>query len=274
MGLMKHQSSKTYVGGMVDYFDYVEAKNLNLADLKQMAIMCGYMNDSEIFWHKFGKFGDRWRLVSTEIEALSIKKFILHDRVVELYFEHLDSYIEVDSDSENKLSGDDVILERHGQKKQSFEDGRKLINDEVLRKLSNEDGDSDCVDSEDQKSLNGDSDNECFHFPKHNPKTEAKHPILALEYTFGSREEFKNAVSIHEVNVGKSIRWINNDGKRAKAKCRNSDCKWVIMALVMHRDRAFKIKTYDCKHTRKRWNHRNKTITSSFIARMYLDAIS
>ncbi|KAG5591326.1 hypothetical protein H5410_041840 [Solanum commersonii] len=34
MGLMKHQPSKTYVGGMVDYFDYAEAKNLNLADLK------------------------------------------------------------------------------------------------------------------------------------------------------------------------------------------------------------------------------------------------
>ncbi|KAH0672964.1 hypothetical protein KY290_025246 [Solanum tuberosum] len=274
MGLMKHQPSKTYVGGMVDYFDYVEAKNLNLADLKQMAVMCGYMNDSEIFWHKFGKFSDRWRLVSTEVETLSIKKFISYDSVVELYFEHLDSYIEVDSDSENELSGDDVILERHGQKKQSFEDGRKLINDKVLRKLSNEDGDSDCVDSEDQKSLNGDSHNECFHFPKHNPKTEAKHPILALEYTFGSREEFKNAVSIHEVKVGKSIRWINNDGKRAKAKCINLDCKWVIMALVMHPDKAFHNKTYDSKHTHKRWNHRNKTITSSFIARMYLDAIS
>ncbi|KAK6795877.1 hypothetical protein RDI58_009332 [Solanum bulbocastanum] len=91
MGLMKHQPSKTYVGGIVDYFNYVEAKNLNLAYLKQMAVMCGYMNDSEIFWHKFEKFGNRWRLVSTEIAALSIEKFIPNDRVVELYFEHLDS---------------------------------------------------------------------------------------------------------------------------------------------------------------------------------------
>ncbi|KAK6788168.1 hypothetical protein RDI58_016693 [Solanum bulbocastanum] len=97
MGLMKHQPSKFYVGGMVDYFDYVEAKNLNLANLKQMTVMCGYMNDSKIFWHKFGKFSDRWRLVSTEVEALSIENFISNDRVVELYFEHLNSYIEVDS---------------------------------------------------------------------------------------------------------------------------------------------------------------------------------
>ncbi|KAG5619127.1 hypothetical protein H5410_018951 [Solanum commersonii] len=54
--------------------------------------------------------------------------------------------------------------------------------------------------------MNGDSDNECFHFPKHNPKIEAKHLILALEYTFGSKEEFKNAVSIHELKAGKSNR--------------------------------------------------------------------
>ncbi|KAG5601726.1 hypothetical protein H5410_033096 [Solanum commersonii] len=46
------------------------------------------------------------------------------------------------------------------------------------------------------------------------------------------------------------------------------------MASILHRDKAFKIKTYDSKHTCKRWNHHNKTITSSFIARMYVDAIS
>ncbi|KAK6786066.1 hypothetical protein RDI58_014591 [Solanum bulbocastanum] len=46
------------------------------------------------------------------------------------------------------------------------------------------------------------------------------------------------------------------------------------MASVMHRDKAFQIKTYDSKHTCKRWNHRNKAIASFFIARMYLDAIS
>lgn len=93
---MKHQPSKLYVGGMVDYFDYVEVTNLNLTNLKKIAEMCSYMNDSEIFWHKCGKFGNKWRLVSTEVEALTIENFIPNDRVVELYFEHLDSYIGVD----------------------------------------------------------------------------------------------------------------------------------------------------------------------------------
>ena len=110
--------------------------------------MCGYFNDSKIFWHKFEKFDDRWRLVSTEVEVLSIEKFILNNRIVELYFEHLGSYIEADSgeiightsctlnqehtkcgdtynsdefeDSENELYDDDVILERHGQKNKAL----------------------------------------------------------------------------------------------------------------------------------------------------------
>ncbi|OIT34179.1 hypothetical protein A4A49_60458, partial [Nicotiana attenuata] len=189
-----------------------------------MAEMCGYMNDSEFFWHKCGKFDNKWRLVSTEVEALTIEKFIPNDRVVELYYEHLDSYIgldpvEIARQTYCTLNQEDMLLyilkgkthipmmsvkihkmsylmmisslKNKDQKKQSFEDGRKLISEEVLRKLSNKDGHSDCVDSDNQKSLNSDSDNESFYFPKYNPGTEAKHPVLALEYIFGSKMEFK-----------------------------------------------------------------------------------
>lgn len=80
---------------MADYFDSFEAKNPNLVDLKQTTVMCGYMNGLEIFWHKLPD--NRWKFVSTEFEALSVGKFIPNDRVVELYFKLLESYIEVDS---------------------------------------------------------------------------------------------------------------------------------------------------------------------------------
>ncbi|XP_075074784.1 uncharacterized protein LOC142162339 [Nicotiana tabacum] len=42
----------------------------------------------------------------------------------------------------------------------------------------------------------------------------------------------------------------------------------------MHRDTTFQIKTYNDYHSCKGWNHRNNTITSSYIARRYLDDIS
>ncbi|XP_016491881.2 uncharacterized protein LOC107811467 [Nicotiana tabacum] len=51
------------------------------------------------------------------------------------------------------------------------------------------------------------------------------------------------------------------------------ECKWIIMASRMQRDKAFQIKTYNPIHTCKEWHHENRTITSSIIARRYLKKI-
>nr|XP_033516971.1 uncharacterized protein LOC117281233 isoform X3 [Nicotiana tomentosiformis] len=51
-GLMKQQSTKHYVGAVVDYFDYVKPTYINMTELRKMAEICGYVNDSVIFWHK------------------------------------------------------------------------------------------------------------------------------------------------------------------------------------------------------------------------------
>lgn len=55
---------------MLDYFDYVRSKKTYFSrfeDRKQKHQAQRY------FWHKYEKFGDRWRLVvSTEVEALLI----------------------------------------------------------------------------------------------------------------------------------------------------------------------------------------------------------
>nr|XP_009593834.1 uncharacterized protein LOC104090442 [Nicotiana tomentosiformis] len=93
-GLMKHQPTK-YVRGMVDYFDYVKPTDLNMTELRKMTEICSYVNDSVIFWHKYGKFGNILRLVSTEVEASRIAKSIPKDNIVEIYFEHLDYYFEM-----------------------------------------------------------------------------------------------------------------------------------------------------------------------------------
>ncbi|XP_060182952.1 uncharacterized protein LOC132612893 [Lycium barbarum] len=308
-GLMKHQPTKQYAGGVIDYFDYVEVKNFNLTDLKRMVELCGHRNDSITFWHKCGKLGNKWRLVSTEVEAHTMEKFIPKDRVIELYFEHLDSYIGIDDlvelgcrtshipenedvvgpidkelerenissrddfeDSENEFSDDDVIIDKQGYYKHSFEDGRVLISAEIQKQMLHEDGDPDCVKSEDNKSLDSDSDNESFDFPKHNAKTDGKNPVLALEYSFESKEEFKNAVTTHEVKEERYIKWKKNDKDRMKAKCIHDDCNWVIMASRMHRDNTFQKKLIG-PHSCRNWHHHNKTITSSFIARTYLDRI-
>ncbi|KAH0644942.1 hypothetical protein KY284_032826 [Solanum tuberosum] len=77
-------------------------------------------------------------------------------------------------DSENEFSNDELMVDKRGHYKYSFEDGREFITDEIQKKRLHEDGDPDCVNSEDNKSFDGDSDNESFDFLKHNAKTDGK----------------------------------------------------------------------------------------------------
>ncbi|OIS96316.1 hypothetical protein A4A49_58694, partial [Nicotiana attenuata] len=194
-----------------------------------MAEFCGYVNDSVIFRHKCGKFGNILRLVSTEVEASRIATSIVKVNIVEIYFEHLDYYFEMAEiepenegqsinirnmqqtvgitekmaetlnssscdefeDSKNEISDINPMLDKRVTGKQLVEGGRKHISAEVQKKLSNEEGDSDCVNSSDTLRLDSDSDNECFDFPEYNPNTDKKNPVISLECTFENKKEVK-----------------------------------------------------------------------------------
>nr|XP_016469020.1 PREDICTED: uncharacterized protein LOC107791451 [Nicotiana tabacum] len=154
------------------------------------------------------------------------------------------------------------------------DDSREFISQELQKHMQNEDGDSDCVVSSDTKSLNSDSDasNEDFNFPKHNPKTDGSNPKLALGQVFQNKKEFKEAVTTHEVKRGRTVEWIKDDSERARGRCKHRpSCEWVILASKMHRDTNFQIKTYNSEHTCFCWNVKNKNVTSSWIAKKYMD---
>ncbi|KAK6795156.1 hypothetical protein RDI58_008609 [Solanum bulbocastanum] len=48
---------------------------MNLQEFKIMAEICGYASDSITFWYKCGKYGRRWRLISTDFEAYAVSKY-------------------------------------------------------------------------------------------------------------------------------------------------------------------------------------------------------
>ncbi|KAH0689409.1 hypothetical protein KY289_016767 [Solanum tuberosum] len=291
-GFMKHQPKKHYFGGRVQFIDHVDVSEIKLSQFKNMAEICGYDNESVAFWHKYGRLGEKMRLVSTDFEANLVFRNIPRDRVIEVYFEHLDSYIGMDisnnvehnrkegraeysssdddfEDSDNDLSYEHHILERSENGTREYE-----VSEAVRKKMAHEDGDSDCVNSEGFKSLESDSNSDGMNLTVFNPKTDGLYPILALELIFKSKKEFKNAVITHEVGQGKYIKWRKNDKERIRAVCaKHPNCDWEIMASKMYRDCAFQVKTYNPTHKCKNWNYVNKTITSSFIARKYLDAI-
>lgn len=145
--------------------------------------------------------------------------------------------------------------------------------DYINEKMQNVEGDSDCVDSDDIESLNGDcdSENEDPYFPKHNPKTDALNLKLELGMIFSNNKEFKEVVIANQAKIGKSIEWIKVDKRKARAKCRKNGCNWRILGSSVRRDTYFQIKTFAPNHTCFGWNYNNKYITSSWIAKRYVD---
>nr|XP_016508646.1 PREDICTED: uncharacterized protein LOC107826208 [Nicotiana tabacum] len=131
-GTMKHQPSRYYLGGRVDFIDYVNYTELNLSQFKSMAELCGYERDSVTFWHKCGRYGNRMRLVSTDVEATVISKNIPDHKMVELYFEHLDSYIAKTTHT-NEVGGveqEKEVNSEHSLTDDEFEDSKNNFSDD------------------------------------------------------------------------------------------------------------------------------------------------
>ncbi|KAH0709663.1 hypothetical protein KY284_011090 [Solanum tuberosum] len=267
-----------------------------------MAEICGYAFNLITFWYKCGKYGKRWRLISTDFEVYAVSKSLRKEDVNEIYFEHLDSYFKMDNGiipyqetiedndkeqltHENSFGddfcnleadlSDDELVSGHEKTKQSILGEIEPLSVGVKKKMAAVDGDSNCCDSSDTRSLHSDSETETYNYPQFNSKIDGDNPILALELTFGSKREFKDAVATHEIKKeeGKYIKWNKNDKERIRAKCIHKECKWKIMASKMQRDKSFQIKTYDPTHTCKEWHHENRIITPSFIVRKYLNEI-
>nr|XP_016458547.1 PREDICTED: uncharacterized protein LOC107782209 [Nicotiana tabacum] len=206
------------------------------------------------------------------MQLAETSRMIPNDNVIEIYFEHLDSYFSIEnmdsvyksnardndkhqfvrknlssddfSNSEDDLS-DDLLIDIHEKIAESIIDESEILSVEVKRKMVAPERESDYGDK----------------------------PILALEITFASKQDFKNAVATHEINNGKYIKWKKNNKERIKAVCIHPECEWKIMAYKMQRDTTLQIRKYKPKYTCKEWNYKNRTITSSFIARKYLKEI-
>ncbi|KAH0664038.1 hypothetical protein KY284_028969 [Solanum tuberosum] len=273
-GVMKRTPEKHYVEGNIDYIDYVNANKLDLDEFKKMA---------EIY-----------------NEAHAVRKNIPNDNMIEIYFEHLDSYFNIEDMTsihssnaadnnrqqlvqENPLANDfsdskveltnGLLDDKHEKTAQYIVDEWEILSIEAQRKMTAPEGESDCVDSTDTKSLHSDSENEILNFPTFNPQTDGDNPILALECVFESKKDFKSAVVTHEIKNGKYIQWLKNDKERMKAVCIHSECKWEITACKMQRDTSFQIRKYIPTHNCKEWHYDNRKITASFIARKYLTEI-
>ncbi|KAH0654110.1 hypothetical protein KY289_031788 [Solanum tuberosum] len=199
-GSFVRSSTRGYIGGKIEYFDYVDSTMINLIYFKNMAEQCGYDKESVVFWHKYGLNSYMVRLVGSNMEAAKVVTCIPKDRVVEIYFEHLNFYHDDNqcgnemknnsllandteahsdefddedfNDSDYSLEEDDLLFLKNVDpsvesfgiyitvKKKKNDGNQNYVSEEMHRKMQNEEGDSDCVDYDDTKSLNSDCDSE------------------------------------------------------------------------------------------------------------------
>lgn len=92
----------------MEKFDYVDNTMINLIDLKNMAEQCGYDKESVVFWHKYGLTSYKVQLVGSNMEAAKVVTCIPKDRVVEIYFEHLNFYHD-DNQCHNEMKKNSLL---------------------------------------------------------------------------------------------------------------------------------------------------------------------
>ncbi|XVF50847.1 hypothetical protein PTKIN_Ptkin04bG0136700 [Pterospermum kingtungense] len=116
-------------------------------------------------------------------------------------------------------------------------------------------------------------DNDQAYEPEFNSEIDMENPSFVKGMVFASREIFKDAIRQYGRKNKYNLKLVRNDKKKVKAICK-SDCIWSLWAAKFDpndaADPTCQIKTYVPYHGCLK-DSKNKNITSTFIAKHYLD---
>ncbi|XP_061342430.1 uncharacterized protein LOC133288634 [Gastrolobium bilobum] len=82
---------------------------------------------------------------------------------------------------------------------------------------------------------------------------------------FVSLEHFKHGVKDYNISLGRQFIWVKNDKVRARAKCSNEDCEWMIYCSRSNKFNCFQVKTFNDNHSCCRIL-KNKRATGDWVA--------
>ncbi|XP_061354298.1 uncharacterized protein LOC133298925 [Gastrolobium bilobum] len=112
----------------------------------------------------------------------------------------------------------------------------------------------------------GDEEVERDVFPKFNEDNSFDHVQLELGMEFVSLEHFKHGVKDYNISLGRQFTWIKNDKVRARAKCSNEDCEWMIYCAWNNKSNSFQVKTLNDNHSCCRI-FKNKRASRDWVAK-------
>ncbi|XP_031402519.1 uncharacterized protein LOC116212068 [Punica granatum] len=83
---------------------------------------------------------------------------------------------------------------------------------------------------------------------------------------------FKKAVTDYNIAIGRVFKFVKNDNKRVRAKCRSEGCKWEIFCSWSNEVKTFKIKKFVEPHTCAR-GFKNKQANKKWLAAQLVDKL-
>ncbi|CAL1388139.1 unnamed protein product [Linum trigynum] len=292
-----------YVGGKVQYWDYVDPDCLSILELDGLLTDVGYLvqvktKDIEeyrilngyAYYYKVNGQNMREGLVElkSDQELLAMAQEVVEDKkVVEVYLikrVELESGRKRDSDrvpipqneggsesdgdsgfvdDENEASEDDFDIN-------DFEGGgynQNLIIDNVI----GEDADTDCGDSDYLGSVHSSDDEGSTRrrFQEFNPARDMENPQFFLGQIFSDLKTFREAIRSYSIKNKFPLRFVHSDRGRVQVCC-EKNCKWNIWVSPSPNRRSVEVKSYNGEHNGCVLVSRHKWFTYKYIAKKYL----
>ncbi|CAH9114392.1 unnamed protein product [Cuscuta europaea] len=170
---------------------------------------------------------------------------------------------EDDSDLEDFISKEDVVLSTNGGLNSSSE------GEENVTEASTVDPDPNL--SDDASIHESDSDSE--KWTTFCAKTDMKEPTFKLGLTFGTKQEFKEAVENHAFKNGKEVRFVKNDKEQVVVECKHIGCSWKMNLRKVMNSHSWRILKYHDTHEGCSWVYHNKMVNSSKVANRWFKEI-
>ncbi|KAG8363956.1 hypothetical protein BUALT_Bualt19G0076300 [Buddleja alternifolia] len=183
-------------------------------------------------------------------------------------------------DSDYRLSKDEVGIDCEdgvfeGAVERKSQSGLDLIYEEEEINVGDE---SDVCESDELRCLDSDDEDNTVkkkkktEFTRFNPVTDLPDHKLVTGLLFTNVAEFKSVVRSHAITWQRDIKFVKNDDKRVRAKCREKKCGWVMHASRT-RDKSctFQVKTLNTIHKCGRSLSKNRFVTSKMLSQKYLN---
>ncbi|XP_012842534.1 PREDICTED: uncharacterized protein LOC105962758 [Erythranthe guttata] len=133
-GIMKHSPKREYIGGSLEWFDFVDIDQIGMFDFWGFAEELGYTEKWSLrFWLKHGKsFDKHCKCIETDSDVFNIRGHIPKNWEVEIFIEYLNLGVDVEGETGGRLVNEAVIIDDVGLEGENSESDEFSEDDDVF----------------------------------------------------------------------------------------------------------------------------------------------